>query len=172
MKKSLAILFISIVTISSCTKGKDDDKPAQPASYEEIKYTHIAAREAELTETIIPISGLNGLKLQAGTVLIFKTVNNRFGKIRVNSIDPAQNYLMNISARVYTNSLENQLFEGDKTIKAEINSLNIRGTFGCDLDSLLEVNGIVTQDFWIQRVNATDTDFRPVHGAKFAKYNF
>jgi hypothetical protein len=172
MEKQFLLSLITCILFISCTKNEDDIKDEPPKSYEEIKWKHINARELELTETIIPVSGLNGLKLQPGTVIIFKTFDNRLGKIKVNSIDPAQNYLMNISARVYTNTYDYLPPDVDKPVKAETNSLNIRGNFGCNLDTLLEVNGNSTQDFWIQRVNSTDTEFRPVNGAKYAKYIF
>jgi hypothetical protein len=162
MPKIIILILFAGIFFASCKKDKDN-QPANPANYSEIKQSHIQGSEAGMSTGTIVISDFSGLKMVAGDVYVFKTQAGLFGKLKVNSIDIAQNYQLSLTAEVYNT---------DGTTKAQANALIVRGTWSCDLDLLVETNTSSVRDFKNERINTSDTDFLPANGAKFKKYVF
>lgn len=162
MKAAVLLLIIGSFLFGASSCGKDDDIK-KPANYAEISQADIKANESLLSGDIIPASNAGGIIWKPGDVFIFKAHGGRFGKFRVVSINAASNYDLTIAAVIYNN---------DGSIAEQTDGLTIRGTWGCNLEVLIEDPSPLTIDFHWSRSNSTDTYFSPANGAKFMKYVF
>jgi hypothetical protein len=159
MNAIFKLLFIFCLSAISCKKDKDSVQK----NYEAITRNDIIAREASLSTNNIVVSNSSGIELKPGSVIIFKSNLGLFGKMKINSIDVSQNYLLNIAAVVYN---------ADGSMKKQTGGLTIRGTYFADMDELVESLVLSNMDFKNERINNTDTNLKPENGAKFAKYIF
>ena len=108
-------------------------------------------------------SDADGNIFRNGDIIIYRTNENRCGKLQIVNIDDAANKMLTIKAVT---------FNADGSIFAQTNSLQIRGTWSCDLDEMVEPETGITsgRDFFWRRRNATTTHFTPVNGATFYAY--
>lgn len=84
------------------------------------------------------------------------------GKLEILGVDETVNYKLTIKAVTYN---------ADGTIFSQTGSLDIRGTWSCDLDAMVEISNH-DSDFWWERVTSTDTSLSPRNTAHFAEYDF
>ncbi|MBK7174609.1 MAG: hypothetical protein IPH84_15590 [Bacteroidales bacterium] len=152
-------LIISIVLITGCKKEEDSGNTIK--KYDEITYADIKSNENSLTSAGIGISDATGLLLKAGDILFYRTNLGNLGKLVIISIEPADNYKITFKAKT---------FASDGTLISETMSLDIRGTWQGELDTLIEGTVATDVDFWNERVNDTDTVWTPKNDAVFYKY--
>jgi hypothetical protein len=160
--KILLVITTLSIFIFSCKKNKETTPPL-PTNFNEINMSTIQAKETAMVTTPIVATNANGFVWQPNDVYIFKTEQNRFGKLQVVSIDAANNNKLTLNAIVYNT---------DGTVKLTNNALVVRGTWLCDLDLLAETTTLILSDFHWIRVNTTTTEFTPQNAAKFVKYTF
>ena len=167
MKKLQVFIALVLVTIiSSCSKDETATPIAAPTNFDEIKMSHIQAKNSLMTNATLKASDATGIKWENGTVVIFKTNAGLYGKFEVKAIIPSSsNYALTIKV---------VLFNADGTIKSTTNSIIVRGTYKCDLDVPVEVsaNTELQSDFEWARPGQFDTFLVPRNGAIFLKYTF
>jgi hypothetical protein len=79
------------------------------------------------------------------------------------SIDQAANYKITLKATTYENT---------GTVCSACTSAQVRGTWIFDLDQMEELDDVSeNEDFWNERINATDTHFTPQNQASFLRYS-
>ena len=150
------LLVIEIPDNYSSSCGPDD--------FNSITCEDINFNNSNLSEDNIEATDVNGHILQVGDVIIYKTNQDRCGKLEILNIDDAVNKKLTIKAVT---------FNADGSVYNQTNALEIRGTWNCDLDAMIEEGYVAGQeDFWWQRINVNDTEFSPKNGAKFHKYSF
>ena len=160
--KILNVLLILTLVLASCKKEKSEEEEKNaPANYQEITRDDIVAKASTLSGNSIEATNSNGNVLNVGDVIIYKTNNDRYGKMEILAIDDANNKKLTIKAITYKN---------DGSVFYETSSLNVRGTYLCDLDAMVETQ--TDADFQWQRVNSTDTNLKPIAPALFAVYDF
>ncbi len=161
--KTVSLFLAAItLTLTSCKKENTDD--TSPANYNEITKADIEAVANTMSSTLIIATNGSGHVLDVGDVLVYKTNDDRYGKMEILAIDDATNYKLTLKAVTY-NVADSGTFN-------ETNSLDIRGTWLCDLDALTETDVSGDSDFQWERVTATDTNLRPWNSAIFALYDF
>lgn len=160
-----ALAFLSGAFLISCDKNDDNEPETEktPTSFAEISLTHIKAVETAMSSNPITVSDGNNIYWETGDVFVYKTGEGNYGKFEVLKIDPAANYKLTIKITNYA---------ADGSTFLETNSLEIRGTYPCDLDIFAETSGTTTDDFHWNRLTSTNTSFDPKNGAKFVKYQF
>ncbi len=162
---SLFVVYAMLTLFNSC-RSENDETPTShtPKNYTEITLEHIKAKESTMVSTEITASNSSGLVLKTDDVLVFKTSENRYGKLQIISIDPIDNYKLTI--RIY-------LFANDGSNYLSTNSLEIHGTYLCDLDIIAEMSDeMPSVDFHWNRLTVSDTKLTPKNNAKFMKYPF
>ncbi len=136
----------------------------QPKDFDAITCEDINSNTDNLSEDQIIGTNANGHVLQVGDVIIYKTNQNRCGKLEILNINDANNKKLAIKAVTYNQN---------GTVYSQTNFLEVRGTWQCDLDAMIEEGYIAgQQDFWWQRLNPTDSSITPRNGAKFYKFQF
>ena len=113
----------------------------------------------QLSDEEIEASNPSGYTLQICDVIIYKTNSEHYGKLKILDFDDNENKKLTIQAISYND---------DGSIFNQTDNLEIRGTWTCDLDAMLESGPEV--DFHWQRVNGTDTNLSPRGNARFAVY--
>ena len=146
--------------LSACKKQKS----AKPSSYDEIKNEHIKGLEASMSDKLIEVINTAGtVLLKPGDVIVYKTNMGRFGKMKIVSINSADNYKLTINAETY--KADGSIYQGKSNVE-------IQGTFIAELDEIVEASNNSLGDFFWNRVNTHLTNLVPEQGAKFIKYNF
>jgi hypothetical protein len=128
-------------------------------NYEELTSDKIVAKNGLLSKAVIEGTNANGHALSTSNVIIYKTNNNRYGKLQILGIDDASNFKLTIKAVTYND---------DGTIYSQTENLAIRGTWQCDLDAMAESE--VDIDFKWNRTTSTNTYLQPITPAVFVKY--
>jgi hypothetical protein len=155
------ILLLIIVLCNACQKDdKQQDEP-KVISYTDLAIADIKAKEAQMSVAPLVISNSGGIYFKAGDILFYKTSLGNFGKMEVISVDQADNYKFTFKAVTY---------KADGTILSSCTTLSIRGTWLCDLDTMTEVEEDGSQDFWVERLNPTDTNLEPKINATFVRF--
>ena len=154
-----AILLLVVVLSNSCQKDDTQDEP-KVVSYADLSLANIKAKEAQMSVAPLVISNSGGIYFKAGDILFYKTSLGNFGKMEVISVDQADNYKLTFKAVTY---------KTDGTMLSSCTTLSIRGTWLCDLDTMTEVDEDGTQDFWVERLNPTDTNLEPKINAIFVR---
>lgn len=167
--KPLQTITMLILTCFVVSCSKDDDPavaalPAGPANYSEITMADIIAKESNMGTTPIIAVDASGVLLVPGTVLIYKTSDNRYGKCKIISIDTTTS-----SHRL---TLDVTTYRPDGTVYSTSNVYMVDGTFYGDLDGFVSPPATAERDFQWNRQTATNTRLNPQNGAKFYKYNF
>lgn len=159
--KNTAIIILALVSIMLSACEEDNPKPDDtPDNFAEIMRDHIVAKEATFSNTTINGTIASGHLLNVGDIFLYKTNNNLYGKLQILAIDDANNYKLTIKAVTYNS---------DGIVFSESPSLNIRGTWMCDLDAMIEATS-TNCDFQWDRATSTNTNFNPLNGALFVKY--
>jgi hypothetical protein len=114
------------------------------------------------TDLIQATSG-EGLEWNIDDVFVYKTNENRYGKLQVIDIFEAENNKFQFRATV---------FNADGSVFNITDSLQIRLSYFCDLDSLIETGNKTTRDFWWSGANEDDTYLAPQNNAKYIGYFF
>ncbi|MFV0376806.1 MAG: hypothetical protein ACK5JD_05820 [Mangrovibacterium sp.] len=166
----LQTLFCTLAILSgafliSCDKNDDNEPETEktPTNFAEISLAHIKAVETAMHSNPITVSDGNNIYWEAGDIFVYRTGEGRYGKFEVQKIDPAANYKLTIQITNYA---------ADGSVFLATNSVEIRGTYLCDLDIVTETSGTATDDFHWNRLTSTNTMFDPKNGAKFVKYQF
>jgi hypothetical protein len=157
-------LLLLVIAFFACEKEQEDNEETEISlvSYAQLNLADIKAKEATFSNAGLIISDANGIYFKSGDVLLFKTSQGYYGKMEIISINQVENYLMTIKAVTYNT---------DGTVCQECSSSAIRGTWLFDLDAMAEVDAISNvEDFWNQRINATDTQLTPKNNATFVRY--
>lgn len=153
---------MTLLMITSCGKDEESEmKENDPVVniYEELTYETIVNSSELLNSEDIEASNVNGYLLNICDVIIYKTKNQRYGKFKILNFEDEENKRLTIKAITYDN---------DGSIYNQIDSLKIRGTYTCDLDSMIE--GGSQRDFHWKRINTTDTKLRPWGDSLFGIY--
>ena len=158
--KTISLLLVFSLIFTSC-KNDETEENMNPTNYAEITKDDIAAKEATMSSNMIEATNANGHVLDVGDVLVYKTNNDHFGKLEILAIDDADNYKLTIKAVTY---------DASGSVFSQTASLDIRGTWLCDLDAM-EEDG-TSPDFKWRRLTETDTNLEPRGSALFAVYNF
>ena len=115
----------------------------------------IIAMEHTLTTDSIDAS--DGSDFWPGTYFVYKTNMGRYGKFIVDDLDKTDNNKLTISWVTY---------EPDGSVYSWGSSLEIRGTYSCDLDDGLEVS-FAQGDWWWSLSSSTIRSLSPTNGAEF-----
>lgn len=150
-------MFLSTF-LFNCEK---EDPIKQPPGFDEISFSYIKESEQMLSGDPIAATDASGHLIDDSNVFIYKTTDDRFGKMVIMDIDDDNNKAATIKAITYNN---------DGTVYSQTESLLIRGTFSCDLDEMVEpTSNAEVKDFWWRKDNATDTFLEPRNNALFTK---
>lgn len=159
--KFIAVLLFMLMA-PSCKKDKDKDPDVEtPGTFSQINLRHIKQKEALMSDAVIQTSGVNGVGWKMGEVYVYRTRSGLYGKFRVGAIDPDENYKLTISAVTYN---------ADGSIHGEAEKIVIRGTYGADLENLVEGTSMGDIDFQWVRQNQATTIFTPTNGGAFIVY--
>lgn len=158
--KLIFILFMGL-TISNCSK---DDSDPSPQNYDDLTRQDILDKESQMITGNITTTNDSGLVWQVGDVIVYKTSADRYGKFEILSIDQADNYKLTIKLTT---------FDSSGSVFISTNSLAIRGTYLCDLDTAIEMSNYGSDDdFHWNRQSNTLTYLTTRNYAKFLKYTF
>jgi hypothetical protein len=160
--KNILPIFCNFILLflTACKKEKNTN----PGSYDEIKIEHIAALETSMSNHLIEAINTNGtVLLKPGDVIVYKTNIGRFGKMKIVSINSADNYKLTINAETY--KADGSIYQGKSNVE-------IQGTFIAELDEIVEASNNSLGDFFWNRADTHLTNLVPEQGAKFIKYNF
>lgn len=162
--KQLSILIILVFTIS-CSKDDNSEPIATPANFSEIKLSDIIAKESKMSSASIIGTTEAGIQLTPGTVIIYKTSENHYGKLEVVSIDlsASSNYAITFKA---------SNFNAEGSVNNSTSNFLVNGTYEADLDLLTTGGEASFKDFFWKRLTTTNTNLEPENGAKFYKYIF
>lgn len=130
---------------------------AQTAGFNAVGFEDITAKPM----TSVRINGSNNAanQIPAGTILVYKTSEGRYGKFQVRA------YGYNLGIDFVTYNKDGSVFK-----KGE--NLVIRGTWHADLDLGAEVKMGNTADFWWEQVNKTERYLVPMNNTQMAVYKF
>ena len=163
--KLTGLVFVLIAfSLVSCKKESDKTEEHSPANYGELTKSDIANVAQSMSNSSIPATDASGHLLDVGDVLVYKTNEGRYGKMEILAIDDATNYQLTVKAVTYD-------LNDDNSFSASP-SLIIRGTWLCDLDTMVETSDGNIADFFWERINATDTKLKPENSAIFTLYHF
>jgi hypothetical protein len=127
-------------------------------AFADITRAHVESFDAQMgSATFATVSG-STILYPAGTVLIYKTNLDRYGKMEIVSWVPGSNH--KLIANIIT-------FNADGSIYSQSNNLEIRGTFFANLDTASEGIDANTADFKNSPQSSTDVNFEPKNGARF-----
>jgi hypothetical protein len=157
-------LILVVLTLSLTACKKETTEETGPANYNDMTKADIEAVANTMSNSTIEATNANGHVLKVGDVIVYKTKNNRYGKMEILAIDDASNYKLTIKAVTYNTS--------DDGIFSATASAEVRGTWLCDLDNITETDLNADADFKWDRLTATDTNLRPYNTAVFAIFNF
>lgn len=161
LKNKFAVLIIMLIAIS-CSND-DTDSITTPTNFSEIQLSDIIAKESQMSIADIIATNSAGIHWEPGTVFIYKTTENHYGKLELVSIDISKNYEATFNA---TN------FNSDGSISNSTSNLLVPGTALVDLDTFKIHPDIKIGDLHWTRLTETDTNLAPKNGAKFYKYTF
>ena len=165
LMKLTGLVFVLIaISLVSCKKESDKTEEHSPANYGELTKSDITKVSQSMSDSSIPATDASGHLLDVGDVIVYKTNEGRYGKMEILAIDDATNYQLTIKAVTYN-------LNDDNTYSASPN-LVIRGTWICDLDTMVETSDGSIADFQWERVNPTDSNLNPENTAIFALYHF
>ncbi len=117
---------------------------------------------AELTTGFYRVThATDPVEINTGSILFYKTDEDRYGKMLIRKIEPIANYRVTIDYVTYNN---------DGTVFSSGDGLVIRGTFGADLDDGTESGAGEDRDFNWSRNNTTNTTFF-TNGGTFAIFS-
>jgi hypothetical protein len=114
-------------------------------------------RATGIADSIIDGSDSVSNMIPTGAILFFKTKNNRYGKLKV------LNYAYNMLLRIVT-------YNSNGTVYAQGDSVRIRGTFQCNLDSAAECLSMSNADFFWNQLTSVLRRIEARGGARFALY--
>ncbi len=157
----VSLFFVS--ALFSCKKESKNPVNPAPTNYTEIDIDDIKQVETSMSNESINATNAEGIEWSEGDVFVFKTNENRYGKLQVINIIEAENYKFQFRATVYNL---------DGSVRDSTNLLEIRGTYLCDLDTLVESGTSIDTDFHWNRTFNADTYLNPLHNAKFRGYSF
>jgi hypothetical protein len=168
----LYILFAFAFTLTACDFGGEDlyDK-AKQAENEQIiddddddectgdDFTCLSPEEiAAIPLSTSQIDGSDATNdLPDGTIVVYLTNEGRYGKLQVIT------WGYNLTIKWVT-------YDFDYSIYSSGDSLEISGTWSCDLDAGLEVTSSPERDFFWEQVSGTERYLTPQNGAEFALY--
>lgn len=158
----LVTFILFVLALSSCKKDKKPGTTA-PRNFTEIDLSDIKQKESLMSDEAIQTSGVNGVGWNIGDVYVYRTRSGLYGKFMVGTIEPAANYRLTITAVTYN---------PDGSVHTEINKLVIRGTFGANLEDMVEGVSMSDIDFQWVRQSQVNTIFTPTNGGAFIVYRF
>jgi hypothetical protein len=126
--------------------------------FEQITLEHILT--VPVSEALIDGSNNAGNQIPPGTIILYKTNEERFGKLQI------LDYGYNLGFRWNT-------FAGDGSVYSAGDYLEIRGTFSADLDAGIQSahdDPANVPDFWWNQLTDEIRYFQPVNGGLFHKY--
>jgi hypothetical protein len=162
--KTLFALFVllTVILCAACSKEDPENEPSL-MNYQEIKLSDIKAKESALSSSGMVISDAAGIYFKPGDILFYKTSKGRLGKMEIISVDQTANYKITLKATTYENT---------GAVCSACTSAQVRGTWIFDLDQMEELDDVSeNEDFWNERINATDTHFTPQNQASFLRYS-
>lgn len=150
----MLIILLSI-TIDACSKAKE---PEPSSGFDKITWNEIKEKESLMGDEEIQTSGVNGIGWKKGEIYFYRTRSGMFGKFLIGSIEPEVNYRFTITAVT---------FNFDGTLHKKVENLKIRGTYGANLEDMIEASIMEDMDFYWVRQNQSTTIFTPTNGAAF-----
>lgn len=157
----LSLFFVT--ALFSCKKETEAPVNTAPTNYAEIDIEDIKLVEASMSTESSNAINAEGMEWNIDDVFVFKTNENRYGKLQVIDILEAENNKFQFRATV---------FNANGSIYKSSNFLEIRGTYNCDLDELTESTTLLQRDFnWEIEINS-DVNLVPTNSAKFIGYYF
>lgn len=164
MKKiiKLTTFILFVFTLISCKKDKrPKPEQAEPRTFAEINLSDIKGKESLMGDEEIQTSGVNGVGWKTGEVYLYRTRSGLYGKFRVGTIEPAENYRLTITAVTYNDN---------GSVHKEIEKLVIKGTYGANLEDMAEGTSTSDIEFLWARPSQVNTIFTPTNGAAFIVY--
>ncbi|MCK5137732.1 MAG: hypothetical protein KAR19_18245 [Bacteroidales bacterium] len=123
--------------------------------FDDIHLYHILS--VQLSTASIDGSDNLNRKILVGTIILFRTNEGRYGKLRIQEID-------------YNLTLNWVTYNIDGTVHTSGENLIIHGTWSADLDEGLETNWTDSNDFWWEMVTSEERYLTPRNGAEFYLY--
>lgn len=159
----LMFCFLFVSVLFSCKKETKAPVNTAPTNYAEIDIEDIKLVETSMHIDLIQATSAEGLEWNIDDVFVFKTNENRYGKLQVIDIFEAEDNKLQFRATV---------FNADGSVFDTTDSLQIRLSYSCDLDSLIETGNKTTRDFKWEGATEDDTYLTPKNNAKFRGYYF
>lgn len=161
--KQLQLILLSITILVVCTAcSKDDDPqiPEAPLSFETITRTDIAELEEDMS--VFSLNGTNdsGILWESGKVILYKTSEGRFGKLKVLNISTG--FTLTINAITYNE--DGSTYNSDDFLQVSGNSMS-------DLDEMATIETSSPFDFHWQRVSELVTRMDSQNGSVFMEWN-
>lgn len=158
MMKTIQLITLLLVTLFMLSCSKDDDAAVEaavpgPANFSEITPADIMAKESLMGTTPIMAVNASGVLFTPGTVLVYKTNENRYGKLEIMSVDTSTS-----SHKVTFRAIN---YRADGTVFGSASAFAVQGTYSADLDWFDTPAGNTERDFIWNRQNTTDTRFYP-----------
>jgi hypothetical protein len=159
----LMFCFLFVSVLFSCKKETKAPVNTAPTNYAEIDIEDIKLVEASMSTESINAINAEGMEWNIDDVFVFKTSENRYGKLQAIDIPEEENNKFQFRATV---------FNANGSIYKSSNFLEIRGTYSCDLDELTESTTLLQRDFnWEIDLNS-DVNLVPTNNAKYIGYYF
>jgi hypothetical protein len=165
MKKIIFTLTIATL-LFACKKKDSAPEIVGPKNYDEIKFSDIKSKEGMMN--FQEYEYLVNDQIAIGNVFVFKTEQNRFGKLQILNIGNATS--------TYKLTFKVLLYDLNGNEKSTNSDIQIFAGDSYDFDLMVFSFGIpITADFqwaFYSVLNPQKLSFKPWNGAKFTKYTF
>ena len=163
--KQLQCMLLSMVVLlvfTACSSDDDAQSPEAPLTFETLTMADIAALEEDMG--VFSQNGTNdgGILWESGKVLLYKTSDDRFGKLKVLNISSFGGFTLTITAITYNE---------DGSIYNSDDFLQISGNSMCDLDDMNPPIISSPFDFRWHRVTESTTRIESQNEALFVEWD-
>ena len=160
--KTILLAFTFLGIAIGCSSDDDSSTPPAGPTFEQLTQADIEALESRMSDAILNASNDTGVLWETGKILLYKTNEGRFGKLKVLNIDPSDNYRLTIEVVTYAT---------DGLIYNSASFFEVPGTFVADLDEIVLSPAEDDEDFWWRRIDETLTRMTPRNTFIFVEYD-
>lgn len=159
INKTIALLVLLILV--SCNSDDDGETIETLKTFDQLTKNDIEALETTMSDADLNAANETGVLWENGKILLYKTNEGRFGKMKVLNIDIEDNYKLTI---------EVVTFATDGLVYNSNSFFEVPGTWVPDLDEIVLDGADHDQDFHWSRFSTT-TRIAPRNGFVFVEYN-
>lgn len=155
---TFAAAFLILAGLSSCKKQTADNKPTPDVSFEKLTFEQIKGNESEMKTDPIQLKKDGDFLLKTGQIIIFKTNQDRYGKLLLTKIVPDEKL-----------TFKGVCYNADGSVHNNTESFELESSYLVDLDIFKSINGTGEEDLWYN--NADVNQFlRPQNKARVALF--